>query len=904
MLKNSNIFIKSIQSVTISSISKPTFGIDKSRLLKWMLPLFILTFLICISVPGFSQVQGYNGPSGSSQSAGSDYSSAVHSSYGSNFSAKNVESAKPQEAEYSKDKTTEEGNAGLVSDETPTSSSSQSRARKFSSDSNEIETAEFDFGEKTLSQSTTGKPSKVTTETEEKESLGTLISNEENKKIVTPTKPFGYEVFKQMNKNPTGNIQGPMGPDYTVGPGDAFQIFIWGREEASFTTEVNVEGDIILPKIGKIPVMGLTFAEMKLALNEAVKRQVSEFEMSVVPIKQRKIRVFVLGDVNNPGVYELGGFATAYAALFTAGGPTNRGGMRSIELKRGEKKLAEIDLYDFLMYGNRSTDVPLQEGDVVFVPLVGPRISVTGAVKRPALYELKTNETKLSTIIKMAGGIIPSGNVQKIQISRIMAHSRQIVFSSELPASEISNPKLMNVTLQDQDKVTIFSVSPRNRELVKLIGHVFEPGIRPWKPGMKLSNIIDKPDLFKKDPYLDYGEIRREIGIGGTTNVISFNPGKVLEKNPKYDLELFPRDEIIIFPAAALHERATVSISGEIMESGSYPLMAGMKIKDLIHAAGGLKCGASQTPAELTRINIKDGKKEIERKEIEIDKALQEEPQSNITLQPFDSLIIRAVPDWKRDNFITLSGEFKYPGKYTFEPGEKLSSIIKRAGFFTGRAFPKGAILKRKSVQDSQKDNLHRILQTTKIGKSIQSSKLSHTYNTDSVGLASATDFAQQKALESLDQYVPSGRVVIHLTNDGKFESSKYDITLETGDELFIPEKPTTVSIEGAVNNPTCILWEEGKTLDFYIKQAGGAANYADINEAILIKMNGTTLHRQRRPVKCFLSSKAEPGDTIWVPIDTRPYSEPLVKKLVPVAQVFGNLAVTAIAMENAIKLK
>lgn len=179
-----------------------------------------------------------------------------------------------------------------------------------------------------------------------------------------------------------------MGPDYIVGPGDAFQIRIWGREETALDAEINVDGDFILPRFGRLPVSGMTFDEMKKALNQTISRQVSEFQMSVVPVRQRRCRIFVLGEVQAPGSFDLEGNVTAHGGLFAAGGPTTQGSLRAIKVKRENKDLATIDLYDFLLSGNRASDVPLRDGDVLFVPLVGTRVGIRGGVRRPATFEL------------------------------------------------------------------------------------------------------------------------------------------------------------------------------------------------------------------------------------------------------------------------------------------------------------------------------------------------------------------------------------------------------------------------------------------------------------------------------------------------------------------------------------
>ncbi|MBF0409590.1 MAG: SLBB domain-containing protein [Candidatus Riflebacteria bacterium] len=861
--------------------------LDQCFLLK-----ILVVFFFFISICAQSQPQSASSHSGTTNNSSSGPSADMANSQYSDFSVKSPQPASQKQTP--ENKSSDNLSDSDTSDLSENSDISENAAEVFEGkNKNTTEESKFFNAVKT-------RDSLKELTIDIKESLGdsVIARNLEKKEIM---QLFGYDVFKQMNKNLSGNIQGPMGADYTVGPGDSFNIFIWGANEASFTTEINLEGDMILPKIGKISVAGLTFNEMKQVLEESFREQISQFEMSVVPLKQRKMRVFVLGEVTNPGVYELGGYATAYAAVFAAGGPSLRGGMRNLELKRGERKLADIDLYDFLMSGNRSTDIPLQEGDVIFIPLSGPRVTVSGAVKRPAIYELKPGENKLSEVIKMAGGIIPTGDVQKLQITRVVAHSMTTVFSAELSSLKAENLKDNDTKLLDMDKINVFSISPRNLEMVSLMGHVFEPGTRYWKPGMKLSDLIDRPDCLKKDPYLEYGEIRREEGIGGTTNILSFNPGKVLEKEQAYNFELFPRDQVIIFPASSLHEKVGVTIFGEVVTPGKYSLMPGMKVKDLIHAAGGLKTGVAQVPAEFTRVRMENGKKVTEISSVDIEKALSDDPKHNVLLKPLDTLVIRTIPDWNQNNYVTLSGEIKYTGQYTFQPGEKLSSLLKRAGGFTERAFLKGAVFKRKSVFAEQRTYLKKLMDSTRIGAKAQmirnmSSKTDTTPSLET----KENESAKEEIFENIKDFTGAGRVVINISEGQSFENSKYDMMLEPGDELNIPQKPSVITIEGAVNNPTSILWEEGKPLSYYLAQAGGISSFGNREGTCLIKVNGSTVTRQRRPIKCFLATKAEPGDAIWVPVEIRPYPEPFHKKIAPVAQILGNLAVTALAIQNA----
>ncbi|MFZ2955982.1 MAG: SLBB domain-containing protein [Candidatus Ozemobacteraceae bacterium] len=906
---------------------------------------------------------------------------------------------------------------------------------------------------------------------------------------------FGYDVFQRVGGKFATPSKGPVGPDYIVGPGDAFQIRIWGREETALDAEINVDGDFILPRFGRLPVSGMTFDEMKKALNQAISRQVSEFQMSVVPIRQRRCRIFVLGEVQSPGSFDLEGNVTAYGGLFAAGGPTIQGSLRAIQVKRGNKDLVSVDLYDFLLSGNRSSDVPLQDGDVLFVPLAGTRVGIRGGVRRPAMFELLPTEQTLGRVLEYAGGIAPTADLRHVQIHRVVANARRVVFETDLGVKD-GDPRKLKTPVIDLDTISVFSISPRLLEQVTLVGHVFQPGPRPWHAGIKLSEILDRYEMLQKDPYLEYGEILREVAPDGRNITVRFNPGQILSGDLTGDLDLQPNDRIRIFAAAEMQEGANVFIDGEVLRPGKFPLIPGMTVKDLIFQAGGLKIGASPDRAEFTRRMVVNGKKTSTRTEINLDKALADHKEDNILLQPFDELIVRSVPEWRDRNVVTLSGEFVYPGrysfepgdrlssviqraggfrkkayqtdpllqeygeiqratgpggtpvtmrfhppkvlshdpeadlilhpndqikitasgkmeeqtqvvisgevqhpgafpftrgmtlrdlliqagglkisashnraeftrrlvkdgkksftrseidldqvmndkgkanfplqsfddlvvrpvpewsqrneviltgefvypgKYSFEPGEKLNSVIKRAGGFLPKAYLPGAVMRRMSTLQSQQENVNRLMKETNLQTQIKALRMAAAEKIDEGSEAAnaqtgSAQVLQQQLLKQLESIQPLGRVVIHLSSDPDFAESKDDPLLETGDQIHVPQKPSLVLLEGAVRNPTGILWEPKKNIRDYITQAGGLQKYADKGNVYLIRADGSALHRDRRPANCFLATFVEPGDTIWVPNDLRPLPASRLKTTQVMTQIMSNLALTIIAIDR-----
>ena len=712
---------------------------------------------------------------------------------------------------------------------------------------------------------------------------------------------FGYDIFSRFVSADVAEV--PLRPDYIVGSGDEFECFIWGREETSFKARINVEGEVIVPHVGPVSVAGLTFAAMKEAVEAALASRLTDFRLTVVPLRQRRMRIYVLGEARQPGVYDLPGAATAYSALFAAGGPARAGSLRDIAVKRGSKKLATIDLYGFLLQGDRNSDVPLQEGDIIHIPLAGTRVAVRGEVRRPAIYELKPGELQLAAVMQMAGNAMPGADISQIRIERIEAHDRRRVFNANLSGKPVAGAR-SDVTCQDLDVITLFAISPRREEQVVLNGHVFAPGPRPWRPGMKLSELLGSAEMLKRDPYLEYGEIQREEGPGGKLEILRFNPGRLLAGEADADLQLRARDQIRIFSRAEMHEKEAVEIIGEVVKPGRYQLNPGMTLRDLIMQAGGFKLGVDMRRGDLTRVAVVDGTTTTSRSLIDLEDVMAEKTGSNLALNDGDLLAVRLIPEWRHDLKVKLSGEVRYPGEYTFHHGERISTIIERAGGYTDQAWLPGAVFKRRALRADQERQLARALQTTQVEQQLAAIKAAASEN----GEESSTTLQQSSVYRELAQQLarikPDGRLVVQLSADPSFAGSRNDIELENGDELHVPMQASTVIVEGAVGSPSTLTWEPGHNIRHYIELAGGFSRFSDRNEVKLIRADGSALGRTRRhrPAHSFLGTRVEPGDTILVPVDMRPPPISGWKRTTNIAQILSSLAITALAIQNSNK--
>ena len=729
---------------------------------------------------------------------------------------------------------------------------------------------------------------------------------------------FGYDIFKTTVSTFAPVTDVPVGPDYVIGAGDKFTIDIWGRIEASYMVDVDQNGEIIIPKIGILKVWGLTFSQLKEFLNEKFSSYYKDFHLNVTMDRIRTIQVFVVGEVVIPGSFSLSSLATAYNAIFAAGGPTKRGTMRKINLMRSGEVIKDIDLYNFLLKGDKSQDQRLQSGDTLFIPIIGPVVGISGNVKRPAIYEYKDKIT-LGELLGMAGGITAAGYLQRIQCERIVSHEKRIVVDLSLSEKEdfAKDPKF-NEQLRDGDLVKVFPILSLTEKVVYFEGNVQRPGGYELKDGMRVKDLIKSLDALLPEPYLPYASISREIPPDRHIETISFDLGKLLlEGDESQNLELKSRDKVRIYSKEEMKVIPMVKITGRVGNPGDYELLKNMRVKDLIFKAGNLMRNAYLPIAELTRIIKTEDKTITKQIYVDIREVLNENPEQNILLEPDDHLSIRSIPDWVLDNTVTLKGEVKFPGIYTIAKGEHLSSVLERAGGYTDKAFIKGAFFTRESERLKIKERIDEF--TTKLEQEVlqESTPAIGPGIGIEAGVASEELLARREFLSLKTELIKKmkeakieGRILVKLDSLDKFKNSIYDVELEKNDTLFIPPIPSSVSVLGEVYNPnSSILYAKGMTVGEYISRVGGPNKNANESEIYLIRADGTTISRlQGRSwntegngwfTPSFMNIKAEPGDTILVPkrviiLDYLKYADQVTRTIANVAAtvavIFGVL--------------
>jgi polysaccharide biosynthesis/export protein len=724
-------------------------------------------------------------------------------------------------------------------------------------------------------------------------------------------KPFGYDLFEGVPSTfaPVSDIQVPI--DYIVGPGDTLDIQLYGNEPASYELTVQRDGRINFPKLGPIMVSSMTFDQARTAIEQRVAKQLIGTRVSVTIGDLRSIRVFVLGEAEKPGSYTVSGLSTMTNALFVSGGVKKIGSLRNIELKRNGKLVTTLDLYDLLLHGNTSDDRQLLPGDVIFIPPIGNTVSVDGAVRRPAIYELKSEKT-VAQVIDIAGGLTPDADAKLGQLERILPSDLRQMRNIDLTAAAGRATELDN-----GDKLKIPEIRPTLENSVELTGYVFRPGAFEYHAGLRLTDVLGSFDELRPNADSHYIMIRRVVPPEEKVQVISADLKRALAaRGSAADPELRPRDQIFVFNLSASRERilqpiirtlelqATpdtpeqiVSIDGRVKAPGRYPLEPSMHVSDLIRAGGSLEDAAYRGQAELTRYAVDNGDaRRTELISVDLAAIWRGTPGADIRLRPYDVLVIKPIPMWMEPGMIELAGEVRFPGKYPIHQGETLHSVLERAGGFTDIAFPEGAVFIREELKKREKDQLELLanrLQSDLAALSLQAVASSAATSGGGGGATAAQGLViGQQLLGQLRETKPVGRLVIDVEAVLKERAGgPGDVLLKEGDKLVIPKKTQEVTILGEVQSPTSHVYEPGLTRDDYIAKSGGATQKADTKRIYIVRANGDVISGSRSGwFRRSHSVEMHPGDTIVVPLDTE--RVPTLPLLQAVTTIIYNLAI------------
>lgn len=717
---------------------------------------------------------------------------------------------------------------------------------------------------------------------------------------------YGADLFRRVPSTFAPLQMAPVPPDYVIGPGDELRIRIWGQVNTQANVRVDRTGDIYLPQVGPIHVAGLPYSALQAHLREAVSRVYKNFDLTADVGQIRSIQVYVTGEARRPGEYTVSALSTLVDAIFSSGGPSVEGSLRRIELRRNGTVMTTFDLYRLLIDGDKSKDVKLLDGDVIFIPPAGPQAAVTGSVRMPGIYELLKGE-QLSDLLADAGGVTAIASGARISIERTdNDRSRE--------AMEVANdPAGLASTLDDGDLVRVYSIVPAYQKTVTLRGNTANPGRFAWHPGMRISDLIpDKESLLTRN----YWWRRAELGLPAP----EFQPIPELaylhQPSASYPATLPLASQSLQRPLALPEQReaeansrmnpqqatagtSTSTMPESLAQTESQPgqaLPAEQRAGNASLAAEQSNV-SSETRPPAQRVDVRLPAPEIDWSYAVIERidretlktklipfdlgklVLQHDASQDLELQPGDVVTIFSeadirVPQAQQTKLVRLEGEFVHAGIYSVLPGETLRQLVERAGGFTRNAYLYGSEFTREST---------RVFQQARIDEYVQSMNLSIQRGTLALvtePAASPQDLASSAAaaglerqlLATLKQIRATGRIVLQFKPGSQGVDSVPDIPMEDGDRFVVPPVPSTVNVVGAVYNQNAFLYEEGRRVEDYLHMAGGPNNDADRRHAFLIRADGEVVSYEmvRGPWgNEFEHLAMYPGDTLVVPDKT-----------------------------------
>lgn len=631
---------------------------------------------------------------------------------------------------------------------------------------------------------------------------------------------FGLDLFRGAATTQfDANLAGPVDPSYRLGPGDQLVLILTGDVEEAYTLDVTREGFVVVPAVGQLPVANLTLAQLNDQLYQRLGRVYSGVRrgsdattrFSVSLARLRSIQVYVVGDVRRPGSYRVSSLGTALTALYAAGGPSDVGSLRRLELRRGSGPARTVDFYDYLLRGDASRDPRLENGDVLFVPVHGPRVRVEGRVIRPGIYEVTPDEG-LASVLAAAGGFAAEAGRSRVQIERIAnpatrAPGRERVVL-DVTGDALASAGSPRVNVEPGDVVRVFGVSERVRNRVTITGNVWTPGPVGFTTGLTLGEALRRVGGAKPDTYLGTVLISR-LGPDSSRSVIRAAL-RDTTGTPVQEVALAEDDEIRIFSLTEFRPDRHVVIGGAVRNPGRFPYREGMTLRDLVLLAGGLEQSALLTEAEVARMpeNRAGGtlattlRTPLDSTYV-FDRVLNRPypgppgvaaPGSGspeFGIKAFDNVLILRQPDWEIQRIVAIVGEVRYPGSYSLKSkSERLSDLIQRAGGLTSEGYADGMRF-----------------------------------------------FRRRGAI---------GRVGLDLERVLRDPSTRDNVALQDGDSIFVPNYSPVVTVTGAVNAPVAVAYVQGKSLDYYISAAGGGSRLADLRRAFVTQPNGSVQSRAK----------------------------------------------------------
>ena len=685
---------------------------------------------------------------------------------------------------------------------------------------------------------------------------------------------FGRNIFNSKNLTfaPSQNIATPA--NYKLGPGDEVIIDIWGANQNTIRQIISPDGYINVESLGLVYLNGMNVTEADKYLRNELNKIYSGItgndptsEIKVTLGQIRTIQINVMGEVAVPGTYSLSSLSTIFHALYRAGGVSNLGSLRNISLMRNGKKVANVDIYDFILKGKTMSDVRLQEGDVIIVPPYEMLVDIQGNVKRPMYYEMKNGET-VQTLIEYAGNFSGDAYTKNLRVTRQNGQEYQIFTVDNIDYSVFK--------LMDGDVLNIGAMLDRFANRLEIKGAVYRPGIYQYSGQVNtVKLLVEKAEGIMGDAFLGRAVLHRERE-DLTKEVIQVDLKNILN-GTKPDIALKRNDVLYIPSIHDLQDLGTITVFGEVARPGSFPFAENTTLEDIIIQCGGLKESASSVRVDVSR-RIKDSKGTQVSKEIGqmFSFALKDgfvvDGEQGFKLQPYDQVFVRRSPSYQTQVNVSVNGEVLYDGTYALtQKEERLSDLLTKAGGLTPYAYAKGARIVRR-INEEERFRMEKVLDVAR-------------------QTASGSDSIDIKKLDLGNVYF----VGIDLEKAMKNPGSDADLVLREGDQLIIPEYNNTVRISGDVMYPNTVSYVKGKKLSYYIEQAGDYGQKAKKKRAFVIYMNG-----QVKKASKWDSDLIQPGCEIIVP--TKEKNEFKLQNILSIATTSASLATMVASIANILK--
>lgn len=690
--------------------------------------------------------------------------------------------------------------------------------------------------------------------------------------IVSARQIYGHKVFnsRALTFEPSDNLATPQ--NYRLGPGDEVIIDIWGTSEDHLRQTISPEGSIMISQVGPVYLNGMTIADANRHVKGIFAKKYAgvtdaETDVQVTLGQVRTIQVDIMGEVATPGTFRLSPFSSVFHALYRAGGINSIGSLRNIQVLRNGKKIAGVDIYDYLFDGKTAGNIRLQEGDVIIVPPYEQLVNIDGNVKRPMYYEIKPGET-IQTVIDYAGGFTGDAYSGMVRLARQSATENELY--------NIDREEFASYRLKDGDILTVGTILDRYANRVELKGAVYRPGMFAINKELStVGQLIKKADGLTDDAYADRVLLYRE-GPELQLEVLSLDLKAILNGTAP-DVKLKRNDLLVISSIKEIQDRGQLSIQGHVARPGTYPFADNTTLEDLILQAGGLLDGASTARVDISRRIVNPSsttptEQLSENYSISVVGGLAQGEGQNFIMKPYDVVIVRRSPGYVPQEMVNIGGEVLFAGNYALEKrNERLSSIISRAGGLIEGAYTKGAYLTRKLTDEEYKMRQ----ETLRLAMSNQDG------HGDSISLSK---------IQVSDRY----SVGIDLEKAIAYPGSTYDVIMQPGDVLFIPEQQSTVKIAGDVMFPNTVVFVPGKKLSYYIDQAGGYGQRAKKGKAFIVYMNGSVAKAKR-------NTPIEPGCQIIIPSKPEKMGTDWTKVLA-LATSFSSVATMAATITNIFK--